>query len=240
MAQPTLSLCVNPSTIIDPNTGLAADLTAIGGSSEVAQGSTTSGQSGPIIQGAVTTAAPTYTTGKTDPVSLDTTGNLRTVDSNVANTTGVITAATSPTKMQVAGVVYNSTPPTLTTGQSAALEADVKGSLKVIQVDASGVVIDPTLAVQTYVANSYAHISTAATTVVKSGTGSLHSITVNGLGTVASVTTVYDNTAGSGTIIAVINTLAGQESYIYDVTFNTGLTLVTTGTVAPDITVSYR
>lgn len=42
------------------------------------QGSTTSGQSGPLVQGAVTTAAPTYTTGQTAPLSLDTTGALRT------------------------------------------------------------------------------------------------------------------------------------------------------------------
>lgn len=68
----------------------------------------------------------------------------------------------------------------------------------------------------------------------------LHSITINALGTVASTTTVYNNTAGSGAVIAIINTLAGQESYIYDVAFSIGLTLVTTGTVAPDITVSYR
>jgi hypothetical protein len=47
------------------------DLTA------VAQGSTTSGQSGTLIQGAVTTGAPTYTTAQTAPLSLDTSGNLR-------------------------------------------------------------------------------------------------------------------------------------------------------------------
>lgn len=87
---------------------------------------------------------------------------------------------------------------------------------------------------------TYSHISTATTTTVKSGAGVLHTITVNGLGTVASSTTVYDNTAASGTVIAIINTLAGQTSYIYDIAFGTGLTLVTTGTVAPDITVSYR
>lgn len=45
----------------------------------LAQESTTSGQTGPLMQGAVTTAAPTYTTGKTDPLSLDTAGNLRVV-----------------------------------------------------------------------------------------------------------------------------------------------------------------
>lgn len=41
------------------------------------QASTTSGQSGPLIQGAVTTAAPSYTTGKTNPISLTTSGAVR-------------------------------------------------------------------------------------------------------------------------------------------------------------------
>lgn len=88
--------------------------------------------------------------------------------------------------------------------------------------------------------NNFCHISTATTTVCKSGAGALHTLSVNNLGTVASVTTVYNNTAGSGAVIAVINTLAGQTSYVYDVTFTIGLTVVTTGTVAPDITISYR
>lgn len=43
----------------------------------VAQGSTTSGESGQMAMGAVTTAAPTYTTTQTSPLSLDTAGNLR-------------------------------------------------------------------------------------------------------------------------------------------------------------------
>jgi hypothetical protein len=88
---------------------------------------------------------------------------------------------------------------------------------------------------------TYKNISTAATTTVKSGAGVLHTITINSLGTVASTISVYDNTAGSGTSIAVLNSLTtGQATYIYDVAFATGLTLVTTGTVAPNVTVSYR
>lgn len=43
----------------------------------LAQGSTTSGQSGSLIMGAVTTSAPTYTTAQTSPLSLDTSGALR-------------------------------------------------------------------------------------------------------------------------------------------------------------------
>lgn len=56
------------------------------------QGSTTSGQSGPLIQGAVTTAAPSYTNGQTSPLSLTTTGALR-VDNSGA--TGSVTIAPS-------------------------------------------------------------------------------------------------------------------------------------------------
>ena len=87
---------------------------------------------------------------------------------------------------------------------------------------------------------SYNNISAATTTVVKSGSGILHSICVNIKGTVASTTTVYDNTAASGNKIATIDSLSALGSYLYDVEFSTGLTLVTTGTIAPNITVSYR
>lgn len=43
----------------------------------VGQGSTTSGQQGPLVQAAVTTSAPTYTNAQTAPLSLDTSGQLR-------------------------------------------------------------------------------------------------------------------------------------------------------------------
>jgi hypothetical protein len=44
---------------------------------EVAQGSTTSGQKGGLVQGAVTTSAPTYTTAQTSPLSINTFGAQR-------------------------------------------------------------------------------------------------------------------------------------------------------------------
>jgi len=43
----------------------------------LAQASTTSGQKGNLILGAATTSAPTYTNGQSNPLSLDTAGNLR-------------------------------------------------------------------------------------------------------------------------------------------------------------------
>ena len=61
--------------------------------SNAAIGSTTSGQTGGLTMGAVTTAAPTYTTAQTNPLSLTTAGALRT-DSSA--TTQPISAASLP------------------------------------------------------------------------------------------------------------------------------------------------
>lgn len=84
---------------------------------------------------------------------------------------------------------------------------------------------------------SYNNISTATTTVVKSGVGMLHTITINT--TAAAAITVYDNTAASGTKIATIAASPAIGSvFRYDVSFTNGLTIVTAG--ASDITVSFN
>lgn len=87
---------------------------------------------------------------------------------------------------------------------------------------------------------TYTHITTAATTTPKSGAGVLHTICVNSLGTISSSITVDDATSATTPTIAVINSLTLLGCQTFDVAFATGLTLVTTGTVAPDITVSWR
>lgn len=87
---------------------------------------------------------------------------------------------------------------------------------------------------------SYSNITTNATTTVKSGAGTLHSIVVNTSGATDTIT-VYDSTTGSGTKIGTINSAATPgATLIYDVAFATGLTLVTAGTTPPDITVTYK
>ena len=55
--------------------------------SNAAQGSTTSGQTGTLAMGAVTSAIPAYTNAQTSPLSLDTGGNLRvnTIDPSIVN-----------------------------------------------------------------------------------------------------------------------------------------------------------
>lgn len=83
----------------------------------LAQGSATSGQSGVLEQGAVTTAAPTYTTGQTSPLSLTTAGALRTDGSA---TTQPVSAASLPLPTGAATSALQ------TTGNSSLSSIDTK------------------------------------------------------------------------------------------------------------------
>ena len=71
--------------------GLALDTSVTG--LQVTQGSITSGEKGSLVLGAVTTAAPTYTTAQSSPLSLTTAGGLR-VDASgtVTPVSGTVTA----------------------------------------------------------------------------------------------------------------------------------------------------
>ena len=84
---------------------------------------------------------------------------------------------------------------------------------------------------------AYTHVSGAATTVCKTGPGSLHRIV---LGTPKGTCTVFEITTGSGTVIAVIDlsTITVPTSLTFNCDFTTGLTLVTTST--SDITAVYE
>jgi hypothetical protein len=89
---------------------------------------------------------------------------------------------------------------------------------------------------------SYLNISAAATTTVKSGAGTLHSIIIN-TPVASGEVVLYDSTSSSGMKIATItspSTLLSQGplTALYDVAFSTGLTVVTTG--AQDISVAFK
>jgi hypothetical protein len=85
---PVRALAVNFTTEVANAAG-----TTINPAEDYAQGSTTSGQNGVLIQGAVTTVAPTYTTGQTNPLSLNTSGGLRVDGSGVTQpVSGIVTA----------------------------------------------------------------------------------------------------------------------------------------------------
>jgi hypothetical protein len=121
----TLPLPTGAATSANQTTEIGL-LTTIA-SESLAQGSSTSGQLGNLVMGAATTAAPTYTTGDTYPLSLNTSGNLRVIDTAA----GPVTPGTVATNSELAGGQYNSTPPTLTTGQQVALQVDANGRLLV-------------------------------------------------------------------------------------------------------------
>lgn len=69
------------------------------------------------------------------------------------------------------------------------------------------------------------YISTATTTTVKSGRGVLARILVTE--TAAGAITIYDNTAASGTILAVLKASIAEGTYEVGCRFQTGLTVVT-------------
>ena len=113
------------------------------------QGSTTSGQSGPLVQGAVTTAAPAYTTAQTSPLSLTTAGGLRVDGSDVTQPiSGTVTAnqggapwsavgtlthdsaAPSSNNLGVLPAVANAAAPSYTEGDQVLLSVDLAGSLR--------------------------------------------------------------------------------------------------------------
>jgi hypothetical protein len=76
------------------------------------------------------------------------------------------------------------------------------------------------------------------TVTLKSGPGTLHYVTVGVVGTTSSVI-FYDNTAASGTVLANLTT-TGLTTFTLGVAFSTGLTYVTSGGAAADITISYK
>lgn len=76
-AASTAPAATDPAAVVtlSPNGNQAKDTSVTG--LQVTQGSTTSGQSGTLIQGAVTTNSPSYTTAQTSPLSLNLRGGLR-------------------------------------------------------------------------------------------------------------------------------------------------------------------
>ena len=102
--------------------------------------------------GANATAMLVTGTGGTFPVSQATSSNLKAqVDPLTIATWGLTTigAGTAPTNAQVGGLIYNSSPPSPTTGQSVALQGDSSGNLKVNVASATGLAQGSTTSSQT-------------------------------------------------------------------------------------------
>jgi hypothetical protein len=85
----------------------------------------------------------------------------------------------------------------------------------------------------------YRNLATSATTTLVTGQGVVHSINVGNAGATGNAITVYDNTAGSGTIIySATPPVTGL--ILLDTVFVTGLTVVLAGTTPPTCTVAYQ
>lgn len=138
---------------------------------------------------------------------------------------------------------YNSTPPTLTDGQIVIQQVDAAGNLKTTlatTVAGEDITNDVLKVEQRF---SFLNIVAGqATTVVKSGAGFLHSIVFNGTATATNTTTVYDNTAASGTVIAIpaATSVTAPTSVIYNCSFATGLTIITATANGANMTVIFR
>jgi hypothetical protein len=82
------------------------------------------------------------------------------------------------------------------------------------------------------------HFSTNGTNVLKLGPGRLEAVVSNNAGTGGNSVTIYDNTSATGKIIAILNVFSGTNSYNLD--FFIGLTIVSAGGSAPDMTIVFE
>jgi hypothetical protein len=78
-----------------------------------------------------------------------------------------------------------------------------------------------------------------ATTVIRTGRGVLHGITINTKGASSNVITVYDGLSAGGTLLATIDSTVDPTIFLYDITFTTGLTIVIATGTAAKVTVSW-
>ena len=180
---------------------------------------------------------PGYVAVPSQSKNLDTT-TVTTTEGIVHRQSIILSDPESPTTYMTIGTngayvdVRNVVALPLPTG--AATEATIAGLLTNAQLRASAINVTQTAA-------SFSHISTNATTTAKSGAGVLKRIVLNTKGTTGNTATIYDNTTGSGTVIGVIDTFVGDTGvYEYGLAFATGLTVVTAGGTAADLTIIYE
>ena len=88
--------------------------------------------------------------------------------------------------------------------------------------------------------SSFSNITTTGTTTIKSGAGIFRRLVINTKGVSSNTFTIYDNTAGSGTVIATVDTVNSTGSLEYGLAFSTGLTIVSATGTSANATVIYE
>lgn len=139
--------------------------------------------------------------------------------------------------------VYSSTPPTLSNGDKSPMALDQSGNIIVTlgtKIYGEDEINDVLKTEQ-----RFSGVVVTSDTSVKSGSGFIHTLTFscNDAAPTAGSIIVYDNTAGSGTIIysETFDTTAFRGySVMLDRTFGTGLYVDFTTTADINVAVSYR
>lgn len=230
-------------TIASDNTAIAVTAAQATASSLNAQvvgnvASAASDSGNPVkVAGVYNSSRPTFTTGQRGDIQMDSRGNLPfsiysnggTQDATVTSSVPDAVNRATQGNLNVLGANYAFNGGVGWDRQRSAVGAAlVSTGIGSLSVEEGG--------------RTFANISTATTTTVKSGAGHFHTLTINTF--VASATiTIYDNTAGSGTKIATITlpstiTSTAPQTLTYDLAYATGLTIVTSG--ATDLTLTYR
>lgn len=176
----------------------------------------------PLPSGASTSAL--QTTGNSSLSSID--GKITAVNTGAV----VVSSSALPT-----GAATESTLSALSAKFSALGQTTMAASVPVVLASNHSNIVTKKSA------SSYAHLNSTGTTTIKSGAGILRRVVINTKGSASNTFTIYDNTSGSGTVIAAIDTVNGVSGHFeYNVAFSIGLTVVgATGTSA-DITVIYE
>ncbi|MEK9207460.1 MAG: hypothetical protein AAB922_03195 [Patescibacteria group bacterium] len=87
---------------------------------------------------------------------------------------------------------------------------------------------------------AYKNLLANATTTLKSSAGILNRIVINNVGAAGNILTIYDNSAASGTLVGVVDTVELNGRVLdYRLALNTGLTVVMGTGTAADITVVF-
>lgn len=86
---------------------------------------------------------------------------------------------------------------------------------------------------------AYGYTNIAASALIKTGPGTLHSVTLAAAADAATAI-VYDNTSAAGTVIVKLSApLTGSAHAVIDANFSTGCYVAVTGTT-PSATVTFR
>lgn len=186
-----------------------------------AQGSTTSGQTGHLVEGAVTTGSPTYTTAQTSPLSLDTTGALRVNVTAGGAGGGAVTVASG------ADVVEG----TITTAHGCSTAGyTVIGCLGQIDDDVKGPIAAGTNVIGHVIADTGSTTAVTALPAIPAGTNVIGHV-ITDTGSTTAVTALPATPAGTNTI-GTVGQLPYPVGAVPLTASATGTTAATTATLA--------